>query len=101
MLLSSGDHYLIEERNPNDIVVRQPLGADTSLTIERLPGWSPNDPIVAWAHAETGYIIRGLPVTVTAQDITFVYQQQVGEQSVAYYRVKPYKIFLPLILRGL
>ena len=99
--LSSGDHYLIEERNPNDIVVRQPLGADTSLTIERLPGWSPNDPIVAWAHAETGYIIRGLPVTVTAQDITFVYQQQVGEQSVAYYRVKPCKIFLPLILRGL
>lgn len=99
--LSAGDHYLIEERNSTNIVVRQPLGADTSLTLDLLPSWSPSDPIEAWAFTVTGQFIGSAAATVTAQDITFFYQQQMGEQSVAYYKVvKPGKIFLPLILKG-
>ena len=99
--LSAGDHYLIEERRPSDITVRQPLGADTNLTLKLLPVWSPNDPIGAWAYAATGQFITSVPVTVTAQDITFVYQQQIGEQSITHYKVvELYKTFLPLILKG-
>ena len=99
--LSAGDHYLIEERRPSGIVIRQPLGADTSLTLKLLPGWNPGDPIRAWAYAATGQITTGVPVTVTAQDVTFVYQQQMGQQPVAYYKVvKPCKVFLPVILKG-
>lgn len=99
--LSAGDHYLIEERRPSDIVIRQPLGADTSLTLKLLPGRGPNDPIGAWAYAATGQVITSVPVTVTAQDVTFVYQQQIGQQPIAYYKVvKSYRVFLPLILKG-
>lgn len=98
--LSAGDHYLIEDRGLTDIIVRQPIGTDTNLTLELLPGWGPNDPIEAWAYAATGQVFGSVPVTVTAQGITFVYQQQIAEQPVAYYRVvKSGKIFLPLILK--
>jgi hypothetical protein len=97
--LSTGDHYLIEQRSSSDIIVRQPLGADTSLTLELLPGWTLNDSIGVWAHAETGQVVGSVPVTVTAQGVTFVYQQQIGGQSVAYYSVKLCKTFLPLVLK--
>jgi len=97
--LSTGDHYLIEERGPSAIVVRQPLGADTDLTLELLPAWSLGDPIGVWAHAETGQVIASVPATVTAQGIAFTYRQQIGEQPVAYYSVKVQQIFLPLVLK--
>ena len=99
-LLSAGDHYLIENRGLDEIIVHQPIGADTNLTSELLPGWGPNDPIEARAYAANGQVIESVPVTVTAQGITFVYQQRIAEQSVAYYKViGPSKIFLPLILK--
>jgi hypothetical protein len=98
--LSAGDHYVIEERGPTDIVVRQPLGPDTSLTVRLLPGWNSDDPIGARAREETGRIIGSVPLTVTARGITFVYQRWIGEQPVAYYEVTLCTVFLPLILKG-
>ena len=85
--LSAGDHYLIEERSESDILVRQPLGPDTQLTVKPLPGWELSDSIEVWAYAAAGQVISSVPVTVAAQGITFVYQQQLSWQSVAYYRV--------------
>ncbi len=100
MPLTAGDHYLIEDRDLNWITVYQPIGADTSLTLELLPGWSPSDPIEAWAYTAAGGLVGSVPVTVTAQGVTFVYHQQIAEQPVGYYKVlKPSKIFLPLILK--
>ena len=100
MSLSAGDHYLIEERGLNEITVHQPIGADTSLTLELLADWNPSDSIEAWAYTATDRLIGSVPITVTAQGITFVYQQQITEQPVAHYKVlKPRKIFLPLILK--
>jgi len=99
--LSAGDHYLIEDRGATEIVVHQPLGADTSLTLERLPGWGPNDPIKAYAFSATDQVIGSVPVAVTARGLSFVYQRQLAGRSVAYYKVlKPSDVFLPLILRG-
>jgi hypothetical protein len=83
-----------------EITVHQPIGADTDLVLEPLPGWDLNDPIEAWAYARTDQVIGSVPVTVTSQGIAFVYQQQMAEQSVAYYKVlKPGKTFLPLVLK--
>jgi hypothetical protein len=85
--LSAGDHYLIENRGLTDITVRQPIGTDTSLTLELLPGWSPNAPIKAWAYTAMGQVIGSVPVIVTAQGIAFVYRQQMSKSSVAYYKI--------------
>ena len=37
--LSDGEHYLIEQRKAQGIVVRQPMGTDTHLAIRALPAW--------------------------------------------------------------
>jgi hypothetical protein len=99
--LSAGDHYLIESRGWSDIRVYQPIGADTDLTLDPLPGWTPDDPIRAWAYAPDGRVIGGAPVTLTAEGIRFTYRQHVAGQSVDYYRVfRPTQVFLPLVLRS-
>lgn len=101
--LSAGEHYLIEEQNLYEIIVRQPVGADTNLTLRWPPGWNPGDPIQAWAYTRAGRIIERVPLTVTGQHITFNYQQQRAGQAVAYYRLVNTsalpRIFLPLMLK--
>ncbi len=97
--LSAGDHCLIEDRGENEIIVYQPIGADTSLTLDRLPSWNPGDPIGAWAFTAAGKFIGSVPITITGQDVTFVYQQQIAGQSAAYYKVLKNQVFLPLSLK--
>jgi hypothetical protein len=97
--LSAGDHYLIVDHSANEITVHQPVGADTPLTLDLPPDWDSGDSIQAWAYAAGDRPIGSVPITVTAQDITFVYQQKIAEQAVAFYKIfKPGNIFLPLIL---
>ena len=99
--LSAGDHYLIERRHGMDIRVYQPLGADTELTIDPLRGWAADDSIAVWAYDAEGHVIGGVPVTVTAQGITFTYRQQVAGQSVGYCRIfRSTQVFLPVVLRS-
>ncbi len=102
--LSPGDHYLIEAHGLNDLTVRQPIGADTSLTLKLPSGWNASASIQAWAYTKAGQVIERVPLTVTAQDMTFTYQQQRSGQPVGYYRVlntslTPPQIFLPLLLK--
>jgi hypothetical protein len=99
--LSAGDHYLIEARGVAKITVHQPIGADTSLTLDLPPSWAPGDSIEAYAYTADDSLIGDIPILVTAQGITFTYQQQLAGQSVAYYKIlKSGDIFLPLILRS-
>ena len=58
--LSAGDHYLIIKRSLNQIVVRQPMGSDTSLTLALPPGWNALDPIQALAHDKAGNVISAI-----------------------------------------
>jgi hypothetical protein len=98
--LSGGEHFLIEERYPNEIVVRQPLGAGTSLTVGMAPGWKTSDPIVAWAVSRTGNVLGSALASVTASGITFAYQSEVTNVPVAYYRItQGHQYLLPVIHR--
>lgn len=102
MPLSAGDHYLIEERAGNAITVRQPMGADTALTVHMLPGWTTNQPIGASAYNAAGQAVESVPLTVTSQGITFTYRGQDAGQAVSYYQIvktaaPPVLDFLPLI----
>jgi hypothetical protein len=85
--LSHGEHFLIEERGLTEIAVRQPLGADTNLTLKQLPNWNVRDRFEAWAYSATGQPIGSVPVTLAVQNITFFYQQEMAGQPVAYYKV--------------
>lgn len=98
--LSSGDHYLIEERGANEIIVRQPMGGSTSLTLPRLPGWRNAAHLSAWAYTRDGRIIGAAEVTPSDDQLTFTYRTQMADQAVSYYRVAlTQQTHLPQILR--
>jgi hypothetical protein len=93
--LSTGDHYLIEERSENTIIVRQPLGADTMITVKPLaawqnitptPGTSQPVPITAAAYDRHGRLLGSAPAVTRSQNgLTFLYNQVLNGQAVAYY----------------
>jgi len=98
--LSGGDHYLIEERDAGEIIVRQPMGADTSLRLTRLPGWDNTTRINAWAYSRDGHLIGATPVAVSGNQLAFTYRAQMAGQAVAYYRIAAVQqTYLPLIVR--
>jgi len=98
--LNTGDHYLIEERGTNEIIVRQPMGGDTSLSLTRLPGWDTTVHLSARAYSRDGHLIGAAPVSVSGTQLTFTYRVQMAGQPVAYYRVAAaQQTHLPLILR--
>jgi len=97
--LSSGDHYLIEERAANEIIVRQPMGADTSLKLTQLPGWDNTTRLSAWAYRRDGYLIGAAPVAASGDQLTFTYRAKMANQVVAYYRIAAARqTYLPLVL---
>ena len=100
--LSSGEHYLIEEREANAITVRQPMGADTPLTLRMQPHWRPTDSITLIAYGRDDQPIATVPVTITTDSLTFAYAQQISGQEVGYYRVlrsEVFRAYLPVVLR--
>ena len=94
--LSPGEHYLIEERNASEIIVHQPFGNDTNLTLELLAIWNTTDFINVSGYMREGQLIAAVPFNVTAEGVTFTYQQQVEAQNVSYYRIIKEENYLPI-----
>jgi hypothetical protein len=95
--LSGGDHYLIEERSLTEITVRQPIGADTNLTLKLLPNWNVTTPIKVSAFNKDGQFIKNQTFLTTGNGVTFTYQKQIDGESVDYYVVGLNRGYLPLI----
>ncbi len=85
--LSAGEHFLIEQRGAQDIIVHQPLGTDTPLTLNFLSNWSQTDPIWLLAYDAEDGLIDVISPTLSASGITFIYQQNRQGQHVTYYKV--------------
>jgi len=99
--LSTDDHYLIEERGANEIIVRQPMGADTTLLIRPLSGWDTSRPVQVWAYGPGGQPIQRVTATTGVEGISLVYHQQVTGQMVSYYRLaSSHENYLPVVSRG-
>lgn len=99
--LSNGDHYLIEERGASEIIVRQPMGADTTLLIHPLSGWGSSPLIQIWAYGPDDRPIQRVTATTGGQGTSFTYRQQVAGQQVSYYRLGVFhESYLPALLRG-
>lgn len=95
-----GDHYLIEERGASEIIVRHPMGADTSLKLTLSPGWRNTPHLSAWAYTHDDRAIGAALAAVSGSQLTFMYRAQMGGQQVAYYTIAAAKrTYLPLIFR--
>jgi hypothetical protein len=99
--LSSGDHYIIEVRGVNGIIVRQPVGTTTDLTIRLLPDWQVTDSLKVEAFSRDNQFIAAASASVGPHGLTFSYQSRVEGQNVAYYRICQvcYSSFGPAILK--
>ncbi len=97
--LSAGDHYLIEARGDWGAIVRQPIGADTDLTLAHLPAWRGQGPTSALAINATGQVVGSVPVTVGPNGLTFRYTRILAGQAVDAYWLPNPRLYLPLIRR--
>jgi hypothetical protein len=77
--LSPGNHYLIERRDASGVSVYQPIGPDTSFTVKRPAGWNAGEPIVGWACNSAGEIVGSVPLSMTADGITFTWRRQTAD----------------------
>ncbi len=85
--LSSGDHYLIEERTPAAIILRQPMGADTLLSTRLLPGWNASTKLEAAAYTIDGRQIGKVPIAISGNNLSFTYSQSLSGSPVAYCQI--------------
>lgn len=96
--LSSGDHFLIEERLQEEIIIRQPLGNDTPLTINKLPVWENSTSFLAMAYTFDDRLIGQVPVSEQSETLQFNYQRDLYSQEVSYYKLLEAEFFyLPII----
>ena len=104
--LSSGDHFLIEQRSFDKIIFRQVMGADTPITLLAPSNWSLDDPIQVAAYAKDGSLLADLSYSYTEQGITFTYVGSAGDQKVDYVlvsnpQVTVWEQYLPCVSRTL
>lgn len=98
--LSPGDHFLIEERYESQVIVRQPMGANTQLTIEKLVSWGDDSQVIAWAFSKDGLYLGQVEVTDMAESVSFFYQDEISGGEASYYLLfKPDNLYLPFIKR--
>jgi hypothetical protein len=81
--LAPGTHYLVVRREPAAVTVEQPLGADTTVSLEPPPG----RPLRVEALAADGTPIALVPATLRAGRIEFRYAGTVDGRRIDGYRV--------------
>ena len=89
--LSPGSHYLIEQRGAKEIIIWQPMGADTDLLLPAINGWTAAAGVQAWAFDRAGKSLAATPAQITSAGASFQYQRSpqgnTAGGSTAYYRL--------------
>jgi hypothetical protein len=85
--LSEGTHYLIVEQDGASVTVRQPLGADTNLSVEPPPSWSSGRTLQATALAADGKVVGTVAGELRDSRFVFRYVGELNDQPVAAYRI--------------
>lgn len=103
--LSSGDHFLIEQRSFHQIILRQIMGADTPITLFAPSNWSPDDPLLVTAYAKDGSVLANLSYSYVDQAINFTYVGSAADQKVDFVvvsnpAVKVWEQYLPWVSRN-
>ena len=87
--LSTGDHYLIEQRAKDAITLHQPVGAEGDITLELLKGWKDGMNLSATAYDAQGKVLGTSPAAAADGKLTFTYQTLFDMSKTAYYVIAP------------
>jgi hypothetical protein len=85
--LSSGDHYVVTDRSGAVVNVRQPIGADTGLTIDLPTDWDRNLAIQVTAMDAGGAALGAVDAQVAQWQLTFQYAGSVSGRAVDHYEI--------------
>ncbi|MFC2128352.1 FlgD immunoglobulin-like domain containing protein [Bacteroidota bacterium] len=83
--LNFGDHYLIIERQDSLIYVRQPMGSNTPIRIERPISWTNESGIHVFANLPTGY--EEVSFTDDGAYIRFNLNRTLNEVNISHYKI--------------
>ena len=72
--LSPGVHVLIEQRKDNGIIVRQPMGSDTRLTLDYLPDWHNERNVQVTSYSRENEIIERSLASVGGKFVQLMYK---------------------------
>jgi hypothetical protein len=81
--LTPGDHYLIVNTYRDSITIRQPMGVDTPIKIDRPSSWSDLSNINVYAVGKDIYY--KVPKSVDINGIHFNWQRSTSQNTVLYY----------------
>jgi len=100
-VLSAGEHYLVVERTPHVVAVRQPVGADTVLAVDAPGDWHAGEPLHVRAFDRTGQPLGEVGFWTEGRVVKFIYRQRHDSQRVGHYEVvNSFQAYLPLTIRG-
>jgi uncharacterized protein (TIGR03437 family) len=85
--ISSGEHHIIVQRVGKTIFVRQPVGADTDLTVALPPDWPAGDGVRVTALGGTGASLGAIASTSTSSNLTFHFAAKAGSAAVDHYEI--------------
>ncbi len=85
--LSAGTHYVVVERGPSAVVVREPIGGDTTLALDPPASWSAGRPLSATAYNADGHALEGAEGELRNGRFELQYAATVGGRPAAYYRL--------------
>jgi hypothetical protein len=88
--LSAGDHYLIINNDTDSITIRQPLGPDTDLTIDRPDSWTDDSKIRVYNIGRMK--VLEAPNSVSGNGIHFRWKRYVSLDTARYYIITYNKI---------
>ena len=88
--LSTGDHYLIINNDTDSITIRQPLGSDTDLTIDRPDSWTDDSKIKVYNIGRMK--VQETPNSVSGNGIHFRWKRYVSPDTARYYIITYNKI---------
>jgi hypothetical protein len=85
--LSAGTHYLIVERDTTSVTVRQPVGADTDVTVAPPSSWSSSKPLQVSAIDSAGTSAGAVQGALRDGKLAFPYAAELNGRAVAAYRI--------------
>lgn len=89
--LTAGDHYIIEKRNSAYILLEQPLGADTPISVELPSDWKTTDRIYVFTYSNSKKSFVIVPSTLGNGFINFNLVSSMSGENVDLFLITNYR----------
>ena len=79
------------------VIVRQPVGEETALTVAGPFDWEPGEPLRVWVFDRMGNLLGAAPFWVDEMGVHFIYHREWEGEEVGWYELVKSSIYLPMI----